>query len=271
MPLAPSGKAVKDGGWLAWDALTGRVLRRQGLQDRRLLLLRPGASTWTDACRDGRWASRPSRPTRARSASADGNGTIYATKGNNTSGFWKYTDGRLDLDPARRRAARPVQQEGQGRHRPGLRPGRHHRLRVPAEGLQVASSTATTSRPATWHDPGRRADRREGQVRQGLLAGLRRAEPEALRPQGQVPRAVHLLAGLADLEPDAAGHAAGQRPDRQEQEGQGRVGRRRAGRQQSTRSRAATPSTSTPRPRPRRPGPRERPSRRSARRARRSG
>ena len=53
------------------------------------------------------------------------------------------------------------------------------------------SSTATTS-PAALADAGRRAGRRQAQVGQGLVAGLRRARDRLLRPQGQVPRAVRL-------------------------------------------------------------------------------
>jgi hypothetical protein len=88
-PLSPSGKAVKDGGWLAYDAGNGFVFGAKGNKTADFAYYSVGADQWTSK------AVIPSGiegklPSKGASGASNGNGVVYATKGNNTSGFWKY-------------------------------------------------------------------------------------------------------------------------------------------------------------------------------------
>jgi hypothetical protein len=90
VPLSPSGKAVKDGGWLAWDALTARYYVAKAYKTGDFYSYEPISGTW------GYLPSWPlgveaKPPYKGAVGVSDGSGTIYATKGNNRAGFWKYT------------------------------------------------------------------------------------------------------------------------------------------------------------------------------------
>ncbi|MFO7650307.1 MAG: choice-of-anchor J domain-containing protein, partial [bacterium] len=90
VPLAPSGRAVKDGGWIAWDELTGRHYIAKGYKTGDFYSWDPASGTWAELAA---WPlgveAKP--PYKGSVGVSDGNGVIYATKGNNKSGFWKYS------------------------------------------------------------------------------------------------------------------------------------------------------------------------------------
>jgi hypothetical protein len=90
VPLAPSGRAVKDGGWITWDALTQQYYVAKAYKTGDFYSYDPAAGTWTTL---PEWPlgveAKP--PYKGANGVSDGNGTIYATKGNNKTGFWKYT------------------------------------------------------------------------------------------------------------------------------------------------------------------------------------
>jgi len=88
MPTSPSGKAVKDGGWLAYDAGNGLIFGAKGQKTGDFYSYNPNEG----------WAVKKLIPngTEAKPVSkggagcASGNGMVFATKGNNTSGFYGY-------------------------------------------------------------------------------------------------------------------------------------------------------------------------------------
>jgi hypothetical protein len=89
LPLTPSGKMVKDGGWLVYDASKGLIFGAKGNKTSDFYAF--------DQNTDG-WAEKSAVPvgTEAKPVSkgaagcASGNGKLYATKGNNTLGFYEY-------------------------------------------------------------------------------------------------------------------------------------------------------------------------------------
>jgi hypothetical protein len=90
VPLAPSGKAVKDGGWIAWDALNAKYYVAKAYKTSDFYSYEPVTQTWTTL---PSWplGTEAKPPYKGAVGVSDGNGTIYATKGNNRTGFWKYT------------------------------------------------------------------------------------------------------------------------------------------------------------------------------------
>ncbi|MFO7650057.1 MAG: T9SS type A sorting domain-containing protein [bacterium] len=90
VPTTPSGKAAKDGGWLAWDEGTARIYVMKGFKTGDFYAYDPLDSSWT-----GLAAMPPGvenkLPYKGAIGATDGNGTVYATKGNNTPGFWRYS------------------------------------------------------------------------------------------------------------------------------------------------------------------------------------
>ncbi|MBM3313187.1 T9SS type A sorting domain-containing protein, partial [candidate division WOR-3 bacterium] len=90
MPSAPSGKAAKDGAWLALDPSVdgGLYYAAKGNKTSDFYSFDPEAGTWTSQTPipDGAEAKKPKKG----AAGCVGEGFIYATKGNNTLGFWRY-------------------------------------------------------------------------------------------------------------------------------------------------------------------------------------
>jgi subtilisin family serine protease len=86
-----SGKAVKDGGWLAYNAGDGKVYAAKGNKCYEFYGYSPQDKQWTDRASilPGTEGKPPSN---GAAGCADGNGVIYATKGNNTLGFYRYDD-----------------------------------------------------------------------------------------------------------------------------------------------------------------------------------
>jgi len=89
MPAAPSGRLVKAGGWLVYDAATSLVYATKGNKTSDFYSYDPLADVWTSraAIPDGSEAKKPGR---GAAACADGGGHVYCTKGNNTQGFYRY-------------------------------------------------------------------------------------------------------------------------------------------------------------------------------------
>jgi hypothetical protein len=88
VPMTPSGKAVKDGAWLAFDASKGAIFGAKGNKqpDFYSFDLATGWATMAPIPPgiEGKGTSK------GGAACANGNGKLYATKGNNTVGFYEY-------------------------------------------------------------------------------------------------------------------------------------------------------------------------------------
>lgn len=94
MPLLPSGKAVKKGGWLTFMAGPGFFYGAKGNKLADFYRYDPRQDTW--GLRRGiPTGSEGKLPSGGAAAVSDGNRYVYATKGNNTFGFWGY-DAVLD-------------------------------------------------------------------------------------------------------------------------------------------------------------------------------
>jgi len=91
MPTAPSGKYVKDGGWLAYDDSMKLVYGAKGNRRGDFYAYFPPASgdSWSQRALIP-LGTENKLPAKGAAGSSDGNRVLYATKGNNTLGFWKY-------------------------------------------------------------------------------------------------------------------------------------------------------------------------------------
>jgi len=86
----PAGaKAIKDGGWLAYDAGTSLIYGSRGVKQPDFFSYGPVADAWK-ALAPWLPGTEGKLPSKGSAGCADGEGFIYATKGNNTQGFWKY-------------------------------------------------------------------------------------------------------------------------------------------------------------------------------------
>jgi hypothetical protein len=86
----PAGaKAIKDGGWLAYDAGKARVFASRGQKQPDFWAYAPTGDSWGLRAQ---WlpGTEGKLPQKGSVGCADGDGHVYATKGNNTSGFWMY-------------------------------------------------------------------------------------------------------------------------------------------------------------------------------------
>jgi hypothetical protein len=91
LPAPPSGKTIKDGGWLTYDLGTDLIYGSKGNKTGDFYAYNVAAGTW---------ATKTTIPLGAEDkqvykgsvACADGNGKLYMTKGNNTVGFWSYSE-----------------------------------------------------------------------------------------------------------------------------------------------------------------------------------
>jgi hypothetical protein len=92
VPITPSGKAVKDGACLTYDAGGGLIYGEKGYKTGDFYSFDPNTGTI------GTWTAKASVPTgtegklpyKGASICSDGNGKLYATKGNNKLGFYEY-------------------------------------------------------------------------------------------------------------------------------------------------------------------------------------
>jgi hypothetical protein len=89
LPAPPSGKMIKDGGCLAYDAGTDAIWASKGNKTGDFYEFQLPAATWTNKAGiplglEGKGVYKGSV------VCADGNGNLFLTKGNNTTSFWEY-------------------------------------------------------------------------------------------------------------------------------------------------------------------------------------
>lgn len=94
LPAAPSGKAVKDGGWLAIDPSADIIYCGKGYKTGDFYSRPVLGHVWTTltSIPNGLEAKPPYK---GAQGICDGDGGVYATKGNNTTGFWRYDIGTM--------------------------------------------------------------------------------------------------------------------------------------------------------------------------------
>jgi len=89
LPAPPSGKYIKDGGAMAYDAGTDLIYASKGYKTGDFFAYDVNAGTWTNLT--GIPLGAEGKPVYKGSViCSDGNGKLYLTKGNNTVGFWGY-------------------------------------------------------------------------------------------------------------------------------------------------------------------------------------
>jgi hypothetical protein len=88
-PMPAGAKAIKDGGWLAYDVSKARIYASRGQKQPDFFAYAPVGDFWGARVP---WlpGTEGKLPGKGSAGCADGNGIIYATKGNNKSGFYKY-------------------------------------------------------------------------------------------------------------------------------------------------------------------------------------
>jgi len=84
-------KPVKDGGWLVYCPDGDFIYASRGNKLTGFYRTRPGAGGEWDLLGPWLLGTEGKPPSKGSAGCADSNGVIYATKGNNKSGFWKYT------------------------------------------------------------------------------------------------------------------------------------------------------------------------------------
>ncbi|MEO0077643.1 MAG: T9SS type A sorting domain-containing protein [candidate division WOR-3 bacterium] len=89
MPLTPSGRGIKDGGWLTLDPGEGLFYVAKGNKVGDFYCYNPITDTWFERAL-WKGGTEGKGPAKGSVGVADGHGHIYATKGANTLGFWCY-------------------------------------------------------------------------------------------------------------------------------------------------------------------------------------
>jgi hypothetical protein len=89
LPAPPSGKFIKDGGWMAYDASGDLIYASKGYKTGDFYAYHVNGDSWSTLTS---WplGAEGKPPYKGSIGCADGNGMIYATKGYNTVGFWSY-------------------------------------------------------------------------------------------------------------------------------------------------------------------------------------
>jgi len=93
MPDRPSGKAVKLGGWLAYNDGDGLIYAAKGYKTMDFYGYDPSADDWTTLTgmpyyQHPVWCNKP--PRKGARGICDSDSTILVTQGNNSLGFWCY-------------------------------------------------------------------------------------------------------------------------------------------------------------------------------------
>ncbi|UCG43871.1 MAG: hypothetical protein JSU73_04430, partial [candidate division WOR-3 bacterium] len=86
MPLPPSGRPVKRGGWLVFNAGTGLAFGQKGNKTHDFYSYDPGPDVWTPLSgmptrSHPMWSGKP--PRKGSKGCSDGGNVIYVTQGNN--------------------------------------------------------------------------------------------------------------------------------------------------------------------------------------------
>jgi hypothetical protein len=97
VPAAPSTKALKDGAWLTMDVSSGLIYAAKGNKTSDFYKYDAQADTngeWTQLTN---WpnGTEGKLPSKGANGCPDFLGHVYATKGNNTQGFWRYNTDSL--------------------------------------------------------------------------------------------------------------------------------------------------------------------------------
>lgn len=90
VPAPPSGRGVQAGGWLAVDPSAGVLYVSKGNKSADFYCYNPSATPAWRSLADWPKGREGKLPARGSRGCAPGNGYVYATKGNNTLGFWRY-------------------------------------------------------------------------------------------------------------------------------------------------------------------------------------
>jgi len=89
LPAPPSGKTIKDGGCMTYDALTDQIYASKGNKTGDFYSYNVGTGAWTTLTAIPLGAEEK-EVYKGSMACSNGNGTLYLTKGNNTIGYWSY-------------------------------------------------------------------------------------------------------------------------------------------------------------------------------------
>ncbi|MEO0079231.1 MAG: T9SS type A sorting domain-containing protein [candidate division WOR-3 bacterium] len=89
VPNLPSGKQVKDGGWLSLDPATRLIYAAKGNKTPDCYVYYVDGDSWHTLA-PIKPGTENKLPKKGCVGVADGQGHIFMTKGNNTLGFWKY-------------------------------------------------------------------------------------------------------------------------------------------------------------------------------------
>jgi hypothetical protein len=97
LPAPPSGKAISDGGWLAYDSSRGLVYASKGNNSGDFYSYNPVTNDWTTLPSIPVYLSRGRGkkilPGAGSRGVSDGNGTVYMTVGSGTQGFFSFSSG----------------------------------------------------------------------------------------------------------------------------------------------------------------------------------
>ena len=88
-PMPSGGKPVKDGGWLTYNLSTNLVYASRGNRQADFFSWNPAHDSWK-ALSPWLPGTEGKLPKAGSAGCADGGGHVYATKGNNTRGFYVY-------------------------------------------------------------------------------------------------------------------------------------------------------------------------------------
>ena len=169
MPLAPSGRTVKRGGWLALGP-EGTFYATKGYKTGDFYSYDPTADTW-GVLADIPAGAEGKLPEKGCRGASDGVNAVYMTKGNNTLGFWAYDVAANTWAPLADVPEGPSGKKVKG-GTDALYLERYGGGRVvPAQGLPDRV-LALQHRRRRLAAACRRTDRSQGQVGQGFVAGL---------------------------------------------------------------------------------------------------